>query len=135
MHGGKTGIQVSPVIGEVGVVHAHLHIEVVDIVVIQFWRNSSLVGIKELTVPLTGETEIRCINIFIGPAYIKAKADQASGIDHLVVSDRTIHFGRGQHTGTGHIAQNHSTHTQPSVILTVLQYLHITKSTHCFIGK
>src|SRR5690606_10897778 len=135
MHSRKSCVQVGSRIGKISIVHTNLHVYIINVTVIKLGSYGSLVGIKELPVPLTGKTKVGRINIFIGPSHIKPKTYEASCVDHLVIGYRSIYFSRGEHTCSRHIPQYNSAQAKPPGVLIILHKLKIPKCTHCFIWK
>src|SRR5687767_1880234 len=85
------GIQINFIIGKIGIVHTHLNIGIIDIVMRQYYRSRKFI-IKKLTIKLIGEFKVTYIDLLIGPSNIKTRTYQASGIYHLMISNRAINF-------------------------------------------
>src|SRR6186713_981266 len=90
-----TCIQVYLIIGKVGIVHTHLNIEIIDIVIVQYYRSGKFI-IKKMSIKLIREFKVTYIDLFIGPSNIKTCTYEASRIYHLMIGDRAINFCRSK---------------------------------------
>src|SRR5882724_7975629 len=125
----KSCIHVYFVGRKIGIVHTYLHIEIIDIGLIEE-NICLLIAVKKSLLDLIRKFKIRTVYVLVYPSYVEPGTEQTGISKHLVIGNRTIYPGSCEAAGTGYIMQNNTTQSQPSRFNPVAKYLGISPDAH-----